>query len=109
MDLKEFVSETIKQVVDGIVEAQLYAEEKKAKVVPFIYKEVLEDIHTIDFDVAVTASKGSASKGGAGLFVGPVALGAKGESNTSDSSISRIKFKVPLELPSHELTNEKKG
>jgi hypothetical protein len=34
-----------------------------------------------------------------GIFVGPVVLGSQGRSDAGRSSISRIKFSVPILLP----------
>lgn len=53
----------------------------------------------LEFDVAVTTQEDSKTKGGIGIFVGSIGIGAQGQSGTSLSEINRIKFKVPLALP----------
>ena len=109
MDLKEFVAETLKQITQGVKEAQADVAEG-AVVNPKIWMaqrgdaakmKILESnggkwIHLVDFDVAVSVDKSTETKGGLGLFVGPVALGTQGQSNTDNSSVSRIKFQVPI-------------
>lgn len=56
-------------------------------------------VSVISFDVALTANAGQGTKGGMGVIVGAVSLGATGESKTGSSTISRIKFDVPMMLP----------
>jgi hypothetical protein len=111
MQLKEFITETFKEIVDGVVAAQEYSGAKGARVNPsgltcrldqglMLYDKKTGDIATlIEFDVAVTTAEGTATKGGVGVFVGPVALGSQGQSDAAKSSNSRIRFSVPMHLP----------
>ena len=113
MQLKEFVTETFKQIVDGIIEAQAHAGPKGARINPpnltartdqgfQLWDNRNGQIATqIEFDVALTTSEGTGTKGGIGLFVGPVGVGSQGQSDSGKSSNSRIKFTVPVFLPSH--------
>lgn len=111
MELKEFVSETIKQVIDGVVLAQGYASSKGARVnsgsirhyntgAPdaLLDKETGRLPQVIDFDVAVTTSEGTQTKGSAGIFVGAIGIGAQGLSDHGTASVSRIRFRVPVLL-----------
>jgi hypothetical protein len=41
----------------------------------------------IEFDVAVTVIEGTQTKGGIGVFVGPIGIGSQGQSNVSNQSI----------------------
>jgi hypothetical protein len=119
VELKDFVSETLRQIIGGVREAQKLAAEHGGKVVPdkiaFRTDQGLQlwdkrdgtPIQMIEFDVAVTTTEGTTTKGGVGVFVGPVGLGSQGQSNASNQSISRIKFCVPIALPKHpEAANE---
>ncbi|MFH1722752.1 MAG: hypothetical protein ABH950_09145 [Candidatus Altiarchaeota archaeon] len=114
MKLQEFVSETLKEIIAGVKEAQEYAAGQGGKVNPKMYynfqerksrerrmtdDEDQQDLQDIEFDVAVTSSEGSGTQAGVGVFVAGISLGAKGKSDTSSSSISRITFKVPVALP----------
>ena len=58
VDLKEFVTQTILEILEGVHEAQ---------------KEI--DSHRVEFDVAVTASRGSEAKAGAGVVVAVLGFG----------------------------------
>lgn len=114
MKLDEFIFESIKQVLDGIGSARDYAESKGSKIsgenlnftgakngagIVYYNGTSGEIVERIEFDIAVTAKEGDKSKGGVGLFVGAIGLGAQGETNSENSSISRIRFSVPLYLP----------
>lgn len=110
MELKDFVAESIKQIIDGVNDASGHAKANGAVVNPQRWGwnsnvQVKYDqktgaaIETIEFDVAVTASEGAATKGGIGVFMGAVNLGSQGESENSNSSVSRLKFSVPIVLP----------
>jgi hypothetical protein len=94
MDIKEFVSESLKQIIDGVVDAQSHAGGKNAVVVPFHnnHKE-------IGFDIAVTVVEGKETEGKAGISVWSIGAGVTGKSESSNSTISRIKFEIPVELP----------
>lgn len=114
MELKDFVSVTIKQLIDGVVEAQGYAAEKGALVNPSVVltfgdsKGVVTDRHgnsgqLIEFDVALTTTEGDQYKGGLGIFVGPVGVGTQGQADFQNSTVSRIKFVLPVFLPKQSL------
>ena len=60
---------------------------------------VSKELHPIEFDVAVTTTEGTETKGGIGVFVVAVGLGSQGKSDATNSSSSRIKFSVPIFLP----------
>jgi hypothetical protein len=53
----------------------------------------------VEFDVAVTASSATGTKGGVGVVAGILALGAQGQSNQENKALSRLKFSVPISLP----------
>ena len=111
MKLNEFVAETLKEIIDGIVEAQKYYSAKGGTVnsANISYSTVegtqIVDRHSgqlgqmIEFDVAVTTMEGTETKGGIGVFVGAMGLGSQGKSDASNTSVSRIKFSVPILLP----------
>jgi hypothetical protein len=114
MKLDEFVFESLKQIIDGIDNAREYAETKGAKIsgenlnfigakngggIVYMNQNNSEIIEKIDFDIAVTAKEGDKIKGGVGLFVGAVGIGTQGHIENENSSMSRIKFSVPMSLP----------
>jgi hypothetical protein len=97
LQLRDFVAETIKQVIDGVATAQEYATGKRAVVNPKVaggYR-----IEPISFDVAVTAAKGTKTQGGVAVFIGAFGLGSKSQSEKSNEMVNRIQFKVHIRLP----------
>jgi len=111
MKLNDFVTETLKKIIDGITDAQKYYSTKGGNVNPsgLTYRtnegiqmwnyQTYQTAQMIDFDSAVTTAEGTETKGGIGVFVGPLGLGSQGKSDASNTSVSRIKFSVPIFLP----------
>ena len=118
MKLQEFVTETLTQVLAGVQDAQTkietddYDPTRSAKISPPISTtaERLESkgyridayerpVQNIEFDVAVTVNETMEAKGGAGLLVATIGLGARAEVGSTDTTVHRIKFAVPVVLP----------
>jgi hypothetical protein len=112
MDLKDFVSQTLTQIVEGVKESQTVATARGASVNPILSGTQAEAAkhgflwseagfaQVVSFDVALTVTEGTGTKGGIGVFAGALTLGASGQSATTNSSVSHVKFSVPLVLPS---------
>lgn len=118
VELKDFVAESLKQLIEGVVIAQKYANETGATVNP---KGLFFDGNTksymvsipksgslstnppvpqiIEFDIAVTASEGSEAKAGIGVFSGVIGLGTQAKMEGSNATLSRIKFSIPVLYP----------
>jgi|SRR5882672_695411 len=113
ISLKDFVTETLRQVIDGVKAAQENAEKTGARVSGknitcwknqgmVLYDASTDQLATqIEFDVAVTTSDSGRGQAGVGIFVGGLGVGTKAETATASQSISRIKFSVPILLPTH--------
>jgi hypothetical protein len=111
MELREFVTEILSQVIEGVKAAQLRAKEHGARVNPHLTTSAELAVkhgiliasggaaQLVQFDVALTAREGTGTKGGVGIVVGAFALGSTGQSQAENSSVSRVKFSVPLVLP----------
>jgi hypothetical protein len=117
MQLQEFVTGSIVQIVKGIEDAVEQLKDTNAIVSPgtallshkdyqaadYFYAPTSNRscrlMHKVEFDVAVYATEGKETKGGIGVMVGAIALGSQGKSDTSSSSQSRLKFSVPMVLP----------
>ena len=113
VQLKDFVSETLRQIVEGVREAQKQLPKEGIAPEPFQPGGVdaqklggyiaaasggLRLIQPVEFDVAVTVTEGSKTAGGIGVAVGLFNLGSGGQSTNETASVSRIRFKVPLGL-----------
>lgn len=109
MQLKDFVSQTLKEIVEGVIEAQKTTSVNEGHINPEIDRSSVDPtmriaangrlIESVEFDVAVTVDEGTGTKGGIGIFIGALALGSQGESSNKNSSINRVKFTVPILLP----------
>ena len=111
MNLRDFISETISQIAEGVKDAQGQHVAHGARVNPRLTTSADLAIkhglifssgsaaQLVQFDVALTTIEGTGTKGGIGVFAGVVSLGSAGQSKTENSSISRVQFVVPLVLP----------
>ena len=124
MELQEFITTTLVQIARGIENAAKELEGTRAIVNPrnvhaiegkgnSVYgylntqKQFYKVVQKIDFDVAVTAEKGTETKGGIGIQVGSIGLGSQGKSEKSNSSVSRICFSIPIVLPMEDAPFDK--
>jgi len=115
MKLEEFIAESINQIISGITKTHEHAKEKGAAVNPRLERRTkklsggqttvraISPIHNVEFDVAVTTTEGKGTKGGFGVFVGPIGAGSQGQSQSSNTSMSRIKFSIPIVFPTQDM------
>lgn len=117
MNLQEFVTETIVQITTGIAKAQEKALEVGAVVNPKGYRvqdgELLWKLGTsnqnaerrgtlVEFDVAVTVSEGNEIKAGMAVFTAVLGIGSQAQSEAAASTVSKIKFSIPVFLPTQK-------
>lgn len=109
MELREFISETLKNIIDGIQDAQDYADTTKGTgtIVPQL--PAGSGSIEVQFDVAVLAEKSTTAEGKAGISVFSVGASAGAETESMSSTASRIKFPVPVNLPTQGLQRKKKN
>ena len=121
MELKDFVKETLSQIVAGVEAAQTEVRDCGGLVNPAYRPRKKEpsashfgeldhgqNIFLIDFDVAVTVLEESGTEAKVKLnVVSLLGLGAGGESSNSNSATNKISFKVPLALPVDSVSTEK--
>jgi hypothetical protein len=106
MDVKQFVTETLTQILDGIAAAQrakplqvahsLLAREQVPEGM-LKSSSVRNPLFLVDFDIAVTTTAEKDQKGGAKLEV--IGLGGFGgdlSEKAQTATSSRIKFRVPI-------------
>jgi hypothetical protein len=124
MDLEDFISTTLTQIAKGIEKASQNLEDSNALISPrniqpvpknefkvYGYLESQEKskylrvVEQIEFDVALTALQGEDRKGGVGVMVGSIGIGVQGKTQEENSSLSRVKFRVPMVLPNPQKKN----
>ncbi len=112
MKLDKFVEETIKQVITGIGAAKSFGEQHNAQVNPasatfssgnasVIYcSNTGVPIQEIRFDIAVSVSESNAETEAPEITVGSTTVtGNNSTAETSNSSVNRIQFSIPVLLP----------
>ena len=112
MELKEFVKETLTNIITGIYDSQKFMEDNNydGEICPkissdwektgYVFSEGGKPIQNIDFDVAVTISEKKDTKGKIGIIVSSIGLGAEKNKEKSNGQNSRIKFSIPITYPS---------
>lgn len=114
MNLQEFVKISLTQLIDGVQDAREEIASQGSTVppvysmeggLPRVYRgdSYGYNVQIIEFDVAVTAQENDSLKGGMGIFVGPFAVGTQGQSGGQNATVNRVKFSVPVTLPTQPI------
>lgn len=121
MDISEFVKETIRQVCDGITLASRECSQTGVIVNPAISVGENGDffipskpssvamqrrVQKIDFDIAVEVTESEEVEGGGGVSVHVFSAKGNLSSKTTNSTINRVSFSVPICLPSQDCFDE---
>ena len=107
MDIQEFVRESLLQIAEGVAAAKTakpsiapviaWNKEQTLPESPLIGNTGRELFFLVEFDLAVTATAGTAAGGSAGISVaGWLSAGGKKESSSETTSTNRIRFSVPI-------------
>lgn len=100
MDLKEFISNTITDIVSAI-------EETSGNLGRDVFLNENEQIRTIEFDVAVSAENVIEGEGKSGVRVLQVVdIGGKVKKENKNSTVSRIRFGVHVNKFTREQDEE---
>jgi len=116
MELKDFVRDSILQIVRGMVEAQDVIGEYGASVnppplhnpTPDVVRyaatgpdgeKVLSLLQDLEFDVALTSRDTQNDGGKVAVLAGFIGGGISASSEKGQEAISRLRFKVPIGLP----------
>ena len=114
MKLEDFISESISQIIGGVKKAQEYAEQNQAMVNPVSLKKsnssgdsyydenTFRPAQIIEFDISVTTKEDDQVTGKAGVFISVFKLGIEGKEGSENLISNRIKFSVPIMLPSQK-------
>ena len=66
-------------------------------------------VEPVEFDIEVSTAESSEERGGFGIFVGALGVGARTRKDESSGSAGRIRFKVHLAMPVQKQEREKIG
>jgi len=111
MDLKEFITETIVQIQEGVqdaIERRSSISDAGGAINPvfltpetYAYGDKLRQM--VEFDVAITVSDRTTGEGKAGLKVWSLEIGGGASKSAEQSTVSRIKFSIPVIPPVQEI------
>ncbi len=119
MELKDFISQSIQQIFEGVKQAQSQTKDMNGLIAPHKLRMSDKEIpnhqaiigyhHTtpiisVDFDISVTTQDSTKDKAGAGIFIAAIGLGGQIGSETSNSQLNKLRFSVPVILPLPEET-----
>jgi len=111
MELKDFVKETLEQIVEGAGLAQASIKAKGGIVNPSNMSYQKDGAwntynHSVPqevvFDVGLTSTDKSGSTEGIGVFLGSISLGKRNDTGLKQVAVSKVKFTIPLVLPPGE-------
>ena len=116
MELKDFVTITLTQIAEGVKNAQesytglggvvnpkglkmVEGGIPYGKVTPLNGEAVL--LCNVQFEVSLTSGNTSNNAGGIGVLFGTFSIGGKSGEEERQTSFTKVKFNVPVKLPSH--------
>lgn len=115
MNLSEFVQASLTQIAKGIEGAKIELKDSDALINPrnmavnrgsgsnYGYVTETTDrlrvVELVEFDVAISIAEGSEKNGKAGISVGSIGIGVGAKNSETNSSQSRIRFKIPVAWP----------
>ncbi len=114
MEIRDFISETLSEIVAGIKDAQPKVQEAGGAVNPkgcnypnlekftIQHKETSRVGDNVEIEIAVTAVKTENSGGKMGVSLQVFEASIGGGSQAQSGSVSRVKFKIPVIFPKSE-------
>ena len=117
MELKEFISDVLTQIVEGAEQAQSNVEKYGATINPGGFHQVKGveyygryaepdnapvSLCDISFEVSVSSDTSSESGAGISILFGAVNVGGKGGENSAEGMANVIKFTIPVALTAHK-------
>lgn len=116
MELKDFIKETLIQIVQGIGEAQEELKDTDCAINPrdiksedyttVILKNKRHVVQDVDFNIALTNTSNSEDKAGIEVMLGSFGLGGNKTLSDGNTSNTNISFSVPVVFPSVDNENK---
>jgi hypothetical protein len=120
MEINQFITQVIVQINKGISNASSDIEKD---VLPKSYNNMSKDINNgiqsvnykdydtqlisnIMFELSLTNGKKGSVNGGIGVLLGNINIGASGKNEAEQTSISKIKFTIPIVLREYNHTED---
>lgn len=114
MELKEFITQTLININQGIIDAQEQTKESGIVINPKnikkrdsniyeVYNGNSAPIQEIEFNIVVNVTEGKDSKIAVGAFTGMLSGGVSNTNQNNSSTQTTIKFNLPVQFPSNDL------
>ena len=110
MELKEFITQTLVQITEGVAEAQKQVKDTGCLINPegvsfdgghikHGYKNEYRQIQKIRMSIAVSVSENKDSKSGIGIVASVFKAGINSGESEINETVNRIDFEIPVALP----------
>ncbi|EJG1583130.1 hypothetical protein CIF45_RS23100 [Vibrio parahaemolyticus] len=105
MELRTFISETLKDILGGVHDAQ--SEIEYGEIVPHTRENLsvietgLTSFQSIDFEVSVNVVENAGSEAKLNVVAAVINGNVKGNSSNSSGHSAVLNFKVPVKMPVH--------
>ena len=108
MELKEFISNTLVQLVEGIADAQDKANKVGALINPAGLQAPKvgttmthngERLEEVEFDLALTVDEGKGNKGRISIHSAAVNIGTAEQSESRNTAVNHVRFRVAVLFP----------
>lgn len=118
MELKEFISNTLMQIIEGMKDAQVRSSDLGAIINPRSIsgsslsakvKDKTHSVQEIGFEVALTSTTDENSKKGIGVAFGNIGIGANKAQGEQEVSVTNVRFSVPVIFPFIDNDNTSKN
>jgi hypothetical protein len=96
MELREFVAKTLGAIVDGVEDAGKNAPAERLGVISPHFPGQESQKCAVEFDIAVTEGDKTNAAGKGSIKVLSFEAGGKGSKEWERSTVSRVKFSVPI-------------
>lgn len=117
MELKEFIKSTIPQIIDSVSDLNEEYKDKDATINPLSYVRIkdMQSIQTasgerlltnVEFDLTVSIDESKNTDGKVNVMSCVIGGGASKSHTEGNSSISRVRFNVPVVLPARRITSK---
>jgi hypothetical protein len=109
MELKEFLTQTLVQISEGVQEAQKQVKDSGCIINPLTdhkgtqiqeeYQNNFRQIQTVKMSIAVSVTESNDTKAGIGIVASIIQAGKSNGESEQNQTINRIEFEIPVALP----------
>jgi hypothetical protein len=112
MELKLFIENVLTQLVEGVVETQKKVTSLGAVVNPQSFDkdsakigDKSRPVEIVEFEVGLTSSGSEETSAGVSVLLSVIGVGAKSAKEAHNEAVTRIKFSIPIALPTVDSNN----